>query len=132
MKIYEFKIGDTITRVQPAKSIGYTTDMMTGVSYLRPGDRSYMGKPLTFKGIANGMIYIKSNDPFDKILFEDSEKLSGVALDLYEDGWEYYVDPNSLDTEISTSDIEKSIEKAIEDEDYELAEKLKSKLNKNK
>ena len=49
--IYEFKKGDIITRVSPAKSLGRSIFNPEGV-----GDRSYQGDKLIFVGVANGCI----------------------------------------------------------------------------
>jgi hypothetical protein len=118
--ISEFVKGDKITRVEPAKP--YSS---SGVS-----DRSYMGQELTFVGIANGQIYLKSDD---KTYFL-SDRLINVAVDLWSDGWDNYIDPLSLidgneDFVKGTSySIETQIEKALKEEDYVLADKLKKDL----
>ena len=114
--IFEFKKGDKITRIKPANGFG---------------DRSYMGDELVLIGIANGQIYFKNNNRFiNNILGE--EHISNVALDLWSEGWIEYVDPKTLlegqEDVISNLSIEKQIEIAVENEDYELAERLKRKL----
>lgn len=114
--IFEFKKGDKITRIKPANGFG---------------DRSYMGDELVLIGIANGQIYFKNNNRFmNNILGE--EHISNVALELWSEGWIEYVDPKTLlegqEDVISNLSIEKQIEIAVENEDYELAERLKRKL----
>ena len=114
--IFEFKKGDKITRIKPANGFG---------------DRSYMGDELVLIGIANGQIYFKNNNRFmSNMLGEDH--ILNVALDLWSEGWIEYIDPKTLlegqEDVISNLSIEKQIERAVENEDYELAEKLKRKL----
>lgn len=51
---------------------------------------------------------------------------------MWDEGWEHYIEPSTLfngsEIIIDKSTIEEQIRKAVENEDYELAEKLKSKL----
>jgi len=60
------------------------------------------------------------------------DHISNVALDLWSEGWIEYIDPKTLlegqEDVISNLSIEKQIERAVDNEDYELAEKLKRKL----
>jgi hypothetical protein len=112
--IFEFKAGDKITRLKPAEQFN---------------DRSYMGDELTFIGIANGKIYFNNKkSPFGE------EYISGVNLDLWKDGWDYYVDPKNLlegkEHIISSISIQEQIQRAIDNEDYELAEKLTKIIKK--
>jgi hypothetical protein len=80
MQIYDFKINSKIVRVKPSKRIG---------------DRSYIGEKFIFKGIANGMIYLKTTDSYRiKIFNRDSVELQ---LDDFYDDWEYYIDPLKLE-----------------------------------
>jgi hypothetical protein len=81
--IYECIQGDEIVRVQPSKPLN------SGIR-----DRSYMGKKLIFGGIANGNIYFKDPDELSQQIFGD--KLFSISLDLWDEGWEYYIDPKSL------------------------------------
>ena len=127
--IYEFKKGDLITRVIPAKP--------TGRSFFNPegiGDRSYLGEALVFVGVANGCVYLKRTSKFDKKVFGD--KLLSLTLDIFSDGWEYYIDPKKLlegvdDVIIISKDgIQEAIDKAIIDENYEAAARLEKLLNK--
>lgn len=106
--IFDFKQGDKITRLKPSK--GY-------------GDRSYMGDELTFIGIANNQIYYTNKkSPFGE------EHISNLALDLWSEDWDYFIDPKTLlngnEIILSSLTIEQQIQKAIENEDYELANKL--------
>ena len=130
--IYDFKKGDEIVRISPAKPYQNTRDLF-GNENIGIRDRSYMGEKLIFVGIANGQIYCQRTDSLSKALFGD--KLLDLDLALWDDGWEYYVDPTTLmediDNIVDDSIIEEQINKAILSEDYELAGKLKKKLKKN-
>ena len=117
--IYNFKRGDEIVRV--ARSKPYQSGITDG---------SYMGEKLMFVGIANGQIYFKHMSDFSLAVFGD--RLFNLSLDLWDEGWDYYFDPNKLlegfEPELSVADIEEQIQMAINNEDYELAEKLKKRL----
>ena len=133
--IYEFKKGVEIVRVQPAKSLGPMISL-SGAVIDGGGDRSYIGEKMTFIGIANGCIYYKREDKF--LGDEDANKIKFLSLDCWSEGWELYINPNSLleGTANNSSEIdnlakeaiEQRLQKAVADEDYELAEKLKTKL----
>lgn len=131
--IYEFKKGDEIVRVQPAKE--YSPRRM-GPFGEEGGirDRSYMGEKLIFVGIANGQIYCKRTDKSSIRIFGD--KLLSLSLDIWDEGWDLYVDPLTLlegdEPEIDETIIQNQIQKAIESEDYELVSKLRLKLKPNK
>src|SRR4030066_924304 len=98
--INEFKKGDTITRIEPSKPV-----MKLGDEEMV--DRNYIGTPFTFIGIANGCIYLKRfisdlNDR-QKEFFSFLSMMAGgdntmihLELDIFEDGWDFYVDPNTL------------------------------------
>ena len=130
--IYEFKKGDVITRVEPSAPLG------KGGFFQEEGfqDRSYVGDKLIFVGIANGNIYCKRTCPFElKIL---GEGLVDMALDIFSDGWDLWIDPLTLLEDIdetlyvSTDNLQEAINKAIEEENYEAANKLKKLLDKKK
>ena len=127
--IYEFKKGDIVTRVTPAKSLGKSLLNTEGT-----GDRSYQGDKLIFVGIANGCVYLKRTNALEIRMFGD--KMIDLELDIFSEGWDYYIDPNSLleDIEetilISTDGLKEAIEKAIAEENYEAAEKLTKLLEK--
>jgi len=115
--IYEFKKGDEIVRIVPAKPLNNIRD------------RSYMGNKMIFVGIANGQIYLKRTNPLEKRLFGDD--LANLSLDIWDEGWDTWVDPLTLlDNEIDPTHIEDRLFDALTDEDYELAEKLKNILTK--
>ena len=124
--IYDFKKGDEITRIEPAMPIQ---------SFLgETRDRSYMSEKLIFVGIANGAIYFRRTDELSLKLFGD--KLKCVPLDLWSEGWDYYFDPLKLEqgeaNVLYKSQIEAQINKAINEENYELAEKLKKSIKDDK
>ncbi len=121
--IYEFKKGDEIVRIIPAKPL---SDIMGK----EVRDRSYLGEKMIFAGIANGQIYLKRTDYLSIQLF--GNKLVDIPLDLWDDGWEYWVDPETLlGNIISQETLLEKLENALKDEDYELANKIKKLLNKN-
>jgi hypothetical protein len=61
------------------------------------------------------------------------DKLLNLALDIWDEGWDSFIDPKKLlegfEPKMDKQTIEEQIKKAIENEDYELAQKLKSKLS---
>ena len=115
--IYEFKKGDEIVRIIPAKPIN------------KIGDRSFMGEKMIFVGIANGQIYLKRTDQLEIRLMGDS--LLNISLDRWDEGWDTWVDPLTLlYNEIDPVHIKDKLFDALTDEDYELAEKLKDILTK--
>lgn len=124
--IREFKKGDAIVRVEPAKPYPSTTNMF-GVTQDGVRDRSGIGEKVIFLGIANAQIYFKRTDPFELLIFGD--KLCSYDLDLWDEGWDYYQEPEIFlsDSESKLS-IEAKIKAAIEKENYELAEKLRRSL----
>ncbi len=130
MNIRNFKKGDVITRVEPSLEIfgWFTGDKLFG-------DRSYMGDPLEFVGMANGCAYFKRLKNIDVLIFGDS--LLDISLDAFADGWELYVDPKSLlevdySQKVDIRVLENELQKAIDSENYELAETIKQKIKTNK
>ena len=120
--IYEFKKGDEIVRIIPARPLN---DMMGR----EVRDRSYLGEKMIFAGIANGQIYLKRTDYLSIQLF--GNKLIDLPLDLWDDGWDTWRDPETLlENIICAETLLEKLEKALKDEDYELANKIKKLLNK--
>ena len=116
--IYEFKKGDEIVRVENAKPI-----QGNGIR-----DRSYVGEKMIFAGIANGVIYLKPTTMISTFL-AGKEKLMDLPLDNWDEGWDYWVDPNTLlDNILDEKQINIKLSEAIEEENYELADKLKKML----
>jgi hypothetical protein len=115
MKIRDFKKGSIITRISPSEN----------------GDRSYLGNKLLFIGVANNRIYYKNLTEVSKAVFGE-DRIFDLAYDWWQSGWEYYVDPKTLmegeEFKFTDLSIEQQIERAVEAEDYELAEKLKKQL----
>jgi len=128
--IYEFKKGDKIVRVQPAKP--YSDERINIFGQKEGGirDRSYLGEMLIFIGIANGCIYLQRTDKLNIIVFGND--IIKLALDIWDEGWDLYFDPINLliglEQELDKKTIEQQIQDAIECENYELAEILKQKL----
>ena len=130
--IYEFKKGDIITRVEPSAPLG------KGGFFGDQGfqDRSYIGERYILAGIANGCVYLKRTDEIEKKIFGD--RLIDLPLDIFENGWNYWIDPQTLLEDIdetlyvSTNNLQEAINKAIEEENYEAAIKLKKLLDKKK
>ena len=123
--IYEFKQGDEVVRVEAAKSL---TNVF-GKESVR--DRSYVGEKFIFHGIANGVIYLKPTNK--STVFLSDNKLIDLKLDIWDEGWEYWVDPKSItENHIPRYIIEEQINKAIDDENYELADRLKKQLKNAK
>ena len=131
--IYDFEIGDEIVRIIPSKAFEY--GISAGVR-----DRSYLGERMIFKGIANGHIYLKRMEEFQKRLFGD--KLLNLPLDMWDQGWDTWVDPETLDEvnlskevlEVVSEDVQAKVDELIKEavvnEDYELAARLKNTLHK--
>jgi len=142
MSIYKFKNGDKITRIQPSKVIAKISDEEIL-------NRNYIGTPFIFIGIANGCIYLrrvaspeiksflsiikKDLDFLPKGLMEDIA-LMNIELEIFEEGWSYYIDPMTLGSnkinKISTKDLKKKLNIALKTENYEEALRLQ-KLLKN-
>jgi len=116
--IYEFKKGDKIVRVENAKPIGGD-----GIR-----DRSYVGEKMIFAGIANGVIYLKPTTMISTFL-AGKDKLMDLPLDTWDEGWDYWVDPNTLlDNILDEKQIKSKLSEALDEENYELADKLKNML----
>jgi len=124
MIIYDFKTGDVVVRIAPAKPC----------SGDGTGDRSYLGEKLIFIGIANGQIYLKRTDSFSINTFGDN--MIDLDLDLWDEKWEYYIDPNTLSEIgiplIDSSTLETQLKNAITSENYELATKIKKLIDNKK
>lgn len=113
--IYSFKRGDEIVRIQPSKGCG---------------DRSYLGEKLTFIGCLNGNIYleVQPNSFMAQIL---KEKQLILPLDIWSDDWDYYIDPKELfskETTVNLKYLQTLLNKAVTEEDFETAEKIKKQI----
>lgn len=133
MNINDFKKGDIITRIEPSEAIfGGNTNFM-GIETAKTGDRSYMGTELKFLGIANNHLYFTSLDKTDIAIF-GKDKITGLALDAWQEGWDMYFNPKQLLEEnqpivkMNKKQLEDRLQKAINSEDYELAEEIKQQI----
>lgn len=95
--------GDIITRIE---SIVKTTDLPF-VDYhnsnseikidIIPYDNSYRGEPLKFLLIANNMIYLHPMSSEEYYLSQEDENyMISLPLEIYENGWDYYVNPKEM------------------------------------
>ena len=119
--ILDIEKGAIVTRV--ARSKPYPSGVTDG---------SYMGDKLKFIGIANNQIYFQALD--DRMVRDfGADKIFNVPLDMWELGWDYYVDPTTLlDSLEDKATLEIKLQRALDVEDYILAEKIKKQLeNKN-
>jgi|19_taG_2_1085344.scaffolds.fasta_scaffold00745_12 hypothetical protein len=127
--IYDFKKGDEVVRTQASKPVGYTVMNPEGHR-----DRSYIGNKMIFVGIANGCIYLQRTG-IEAKMFPD--KLVDLPLDLFDEGWDLYIDPEKLleevDSIIPMEALQRALHLALQKEDYEAAENLKKRIEiKNK
>lgn len=120
--IYDFKKGDQITRLKP---IIYPD-----------GEKAFefVGKSLTFMGIANASVYLSKEADFLASLFIGKDRFTiQLPLEICEDGWGDYIKPDFLDEEDGPvlddeEKVQKQIKKAIQEDDFEKASELKKKL----
>ena len=117
--IYEFKQGDEIVRIESAKPI-----QGNGIR-----DRSYVGEKMMFHGIANGVIYLK---PTERIsIFFSNSGFIDLPLDNWDEGWDYWVDPETItENQMPKHVVEEQLKKALDEENYEFADKLKKIFKK--
>lgn len=133
MNIREFVRGDVVTRVEPSAVLHSEIHPITGVM-IENRDRSYLGDKLTYFGIANGKAYFKRHDRFDVELLGDEMSL---RLDAYSDGWEFWVDPNTVyangsvvepDKKYSKTELNKMLNDALAKENFEEATRIRDLL----
>jgi hypothetical protein len=135
--IHEFKKGDKITRIQPSKPV-----MKMGDEEIV--DRNFIGQPFIFVGIANGCIYLKKEineramSFFNMFIEEPMEPpIMNLELEIFEDGWSYFIDPTTLGDEnieqnFSVKELESQKKEALKKEDYKEADRLQKLINKQK
>ena len=118
--IYDFKKGDLLTRLKPmVDEDGFK-------------DYSLVGAKLTFVGIANACIYLsKKSDMFAKMFLGIEISQVKIPIELCQDGWADYIEPEFLDSTDENA-INEEIKKAVDKEDYFKAEALKQKLDQIK
>jgi hypothetical protein len=126
-RIYDFRKGDVITRIRPMSDYGPMGDK----------DYNLVGKKVTFLGIANASVYFSKSADFLIAMFTGkSEFTMQLPVELCEDGWAYYVEPDFIDSESMPLDNEETlrseIKKAVKEDDFERAEMLKIKLEEIK
>ncbi|MCF7815361.1 MAG: hypothetical protein K9N40_12875 [Candidatus Cloacimonetes bacterium] len=120
--IYNFQKGDSITRIKP---IIYQDGEK---------DFTFVGKQLTFMGIANASVYLSKEADMLTSLFTGKDKFTiQLPIETCKTGWADYIEPDFLEEgdELFIDDeekIKKKINNALSEEDYELAERLKKKL----
>jgi len=124
--IFEFKKGDVITRIKPL------IDPLT-----KEKDFSFVGRRLIFMGLANATIYL--GQEFEKIvalLMGVETNVVQLPIELWEEGWALFIEPDFLDPHYVIVDDEKGlqeqIQKAVESDNYEKAEELRKKLEEIK
>ncbi|GAG23187.1 unnamed protein product, partial [marine sediment metagenome] len=131
--IHEFRKGDVVTRVRSA--------------YMETPDGGYkdtqlMGQKLIFLGIANGCIYLERSTTIEKIL---NGQTFYIPLEAFEEGWNHFEDPEFLKgkgnmlsmieramADQTEAALKKLHKKALEEENFELAAKIKKKMKKLK
>jgi len=139
LNIEKFKIGDIITRIEPSAPLGKNE--------IR--DRSYIGKPLKFLGIANGCVYvekvkneIENEDAFSIAelfgMFTGDNGPITLPMDLWSEGWSIYIDPYELggkQTQFNEAlekyekiELEEKLKEALSSEDYKRAALIKKRL----
>lgn len=140
LSIYTFKKGDLVTRLEPSKP--YPNMIGEEVP-----DRAFIGKKLKFLGIANACIYLEMENTIRDIfsaIFIPEKSIIDLPLDVWLEGWGYYLnpidlfnlDPKQLSKSKKTgmkrdSEYLKSLmQNAIENEDYETANKLMAEIKK--
>jgi len=78
--IYEFKRGIVVTRTEPAQIVDDRFDY------------GYMGTPLRYRGLQDGLIYFERVHPN-----ADLDKLFTLPMEVFMAGWGYYYDSDSID-----------------------------------
>ena len=120
MKIIDqFKTGDEIVRLEPAKPYH------TGTR-----DRSYLGEKLTFIGIANGNIYLERDDKSAMTKILDNKEMI-LHYDIWSEGWNYWQDPKELFSKeiVNIRYLKACLDKALIEENYEEAEKIRKQID---
>ena len=125
-RIYEFKKGDIIVKLKPLM------DSQDGFK-----DYSLVGKKVVFLGIANASVYLsKAADFLTKMFMGIDNNTIQLPLELWEDGWGYYVEPDFIEEESPIMEdegyLKEQIEEAIKTDDYEKADRLKKKMEELK
>jgi hypothetical protein len=127
--ITEFNPGDEVVRIIPAEPYSPLRIGLFGETEGGIRDRSYMGEKLIFVGVANGQIYLKRTSPGSIMFFGD--KLLSLALDIWSNGWENWIDPETLlgkaAIQLPEENIDDQITDAMTREDYKAVAYLRRK-----
>ena len=76
----------------------------------------------------NGMIYLKPTTTTS--IFLSNAKFMELPLDNWDEGWNYWIDPEKIKrNDIPRSIIEKKLQEALVEENYEFADELKKLLS---
>ncbi|HEX9062306.1 MAG TPA: hypothetical protein VF941_19215 [Clostridia bacterium] len=96
MNILDFNINDLVVRVESAKfkEQKYNENLGIEIEVVSIVDRSYLGEPMKLLDIQNGVIYVEKLG--NSILLGNKRELQ---LDMFADGWEYFVIPNGYTLE---------------------------------
>lgn len=121
MKITDFKKGDEITRVEQDR---------------KTGSVMFIGDKLVFVGILNGVIHLYAPQPIMTPIGKMPKGKVAIPAIAFEEGWELWKDPNTLyegiegivKEEAKEFTLEKQLENAIKEENYELAAELEKKI----
>ena len=129
--IDHFKKGDIVTQVIPAEAASDQGPYL---------DTQYMGSRLIFLGIANGCIYFERSSTIEKLI---AGQTFFVPLCFYENVWNYYEEPKFLEGKGNVLSmiekamsgqeekaLEKAHERALNEDNFELAAKISRKLKK--
>lgn len=113
--IHSFKRGDEVVRIKSSKGCG---------------DRSYLGEKLTYVGCVNGNIYleVEPNSFMARIL---DKRQVVLPLDIWSEDWDYYINPTevfSKEETINLKYLQQLLDRAVTEEDYDTAEKLKKQI----
>ena len=87
MNIASFRKNDVVVRIEATKEV-------EGVNYR---DRGYIGEKLILIGVANGCAYLKKDEIQGLINFGD--RMLTLPLDMWDEGWQLWIDPEALDKE---------------------------------
>ena len=122
MNISQAAKGQIITRIEPRCYFNNNT----GGSHI---DDRYIGDKMTYHGIANGMIVLTKQDQ------DNNNVLITVPVHEWQDGWEYWIDPMTLvegSMNIIKENLNTQLTKALTDENYDEAVRIRDEINKNK
>jgi len=92
MNIKNFNQGDLIVRTSPGKKQEERENETLGISTLVTiyEDTSYIGEPMKFLDVCNGMIYVERiGRPYD-----NGSTKKEFGLHIFKEGWDYFVVPS--------------------------------------